>query len=383
MACTYAYISETGDYTILDHPTPFDNVPGSEVPLMEHLRRSVNYTRTHLGPHGLPLIGRADWNDCLNLNCFSEEPGESFQTTGPSEGPVAESVFIAGMYVLYGKQYADICRRIGLTEEAAEIEASVAAMAETVKGPGWDGAWFVRAYDAFGGIVGSHECEEGKIFIEPQGMCVMAGIGTDDGKAEAALDSVRAHLLGKYGVELLTPCYTVYHKELGEITSYPPGYKENGSIFCHNNPWVSIAETVLGRGDNAFDIYRRTCPVYQEEHSDVRRVEPYVYAQTVAARSSFDEGAARNSWLTGTAAWTFVNISQYILGIKPTPDGLSVDPCLPSFLTDYTVCRRYRGSTYHIHVKRTGTRSMSVNGTPITGNLLPNGEKEYNVEVTL
>ena len=383
VACTYAYISETGDYTILDHPTPFDNVPGSEVPLMEHLRRSVNYTKTHLGPHGLPLIGRADWNDCLNLNCFSEEPGESFQTTGPSEGPVAESVFIAGMYVLYGRQYADICRRLGLQDEAAEIEASAAAMAETVKGPGWDGNWFVRAYDAFGNIVGSHSCEEGKIFIEPQGMCVMAGIGAEDGKAEAALDSVREHLLGKYGVELLTPCYTVYHKELGEITSYPPGYKENGSIFCHNNPWISIAETVLGRGDNAFDIYQRTCPVYQHEHSDVRRVEPYVYAQTVAARASFDEGAARNSWLTGTAAWTFVNISQYILGIKPTPDGLSVDPCLPAHLTAYTVDRKYQGSVYHIHVKQTGARSVSVDGAPITGNILPKGKKEYHVEVTL
>ena len=383
VACTYAYISETGDYTILDHPTPFDNVPGSEVPLMEHLRRSVNYTKTHLGPHGLPLIGRADWNDCLNLNCFSEEPGESFQTTGPSEGPVAESVFIAGMFVLYGRQYADLCRRVGLDAEAAEIEEAVAAMVETVKGPGWDGGWFVRAYDAFGGIVGSESCEEGKIFIEPQGMCVMAGIGADDGKAEAALDSVRTHLLGKYGVELLTPCYTVYHKELGEITSYPPGYKENGSIFCHNNPWISIAETVLGRGDNAFDIYRRTCPVYQHEHSDVRRVEPYVYAQTVAARASFDEGAARNSWLTGTAAWTFVNISQYILGIKPTPDGLRVDPCLPGFLTEYSVDRRYQGSVYHIHVKQTGTPSVSVDGEPIPTSILPKGNQEYHVEVTV
>ncbi len=383
VACTYAYISETGDWTILDHPTPFDNVPGSEAPLMEHLRRSVNYTRTHLGPHGLPLIGRADWNDCLNLNCFSEEPGESFQTTGPSEGPVAESVFIGGMFVLYGRQYADLCRRLGLEEEARQVETDVAQMAETVSGPGWDGAWFVRAYDAFGNIVGSHTCHEGRIFIEPQGMCVMAGIGTGDGKAEAALDSVREHLLGKYGVELLAPCYTVYHKELGEITSYPPGYKENGSIFCHNNPWVSIAETVLGRGDNAFDIYRRTCPVYQHEHSDIRRVEPYVYAQTVAARASFDEGAARNSWLTGTAAWTFVNISQYILGIKPTPDGLQVDPCLPEFLRDYTVTRRYQGSEYRIHVAQTGKRSVTVDGAPLEGNVLPRGKASYQVEVTL
>ena len=384
VACTWAYIAETGDWSILDHPTPFDNVPGSEAPLMEHLRRSVNYTRTHKGPHNLPLIGRADWNDCLNLNCFSEEPGESFQTTGPSEGPVAESVFIAGMYALYGGQYAEICRHLGLEEEAARVEDSIREMREAVLTAGWDGQWFVRAYDSFSNPVGSHVCPEGQIFIEPQGMCVMAGIGVEDGKAVQALDSVRQRLLGKYGVELLSPCYTVYHTELGEITSYPPGYKENGSVFCHNNPWISIAETVLGRGDNAFDIYQRTCPVYQEEHSDIRRVEPYVYAQTVAARESFDEGAARNSWLTGTAAWTFVNISQYILGIKPGLDGLEVDPCLPAWLTEYTVHRSYRGTRYHIHVRRTGTRSVTVDGESLAGKVIPaSGKPESIIEVTV
>lgn len=385
VACTYAYISETGDWSILEHPTPFDNVQGSEQPLLEHLRRSVRYTMTHKGPHDLPLIGRADWNDCLNLNCFSEEPGESFQTTGPSEGPVAESVFIAGMFVLYGSQYARICEKLGLYEEAEEVMTAVAAMTDAVKTAGWDGAWFVRAYDAFGNIVGSHRCEEGQIFIEPQGMCVMAGIGTEDGKAHQALDSVRERLLGKYGVELLAPCYTVYHKELGEITSYPPGYKENGSIFCHNNPWISIAETVLGRGDNAFDIYRRTCPVYQEEHSEIRRVEPYVYAQTVAARASHEEGAARNSWLTGTAAWTFVNISQYILGVKPTLEGLLLDPCLPADLREYRVDRRYRGAVYHIHVLQTGEYSLTVNGKRIAGKVIPAdcSKNEYHVEVTV
>jgi len=384
VACTWAYISETGDWDILNHPTPFDNVPGSEVPLMEHLRQSVNYTITHRGPHGLPLIGRADWNDCLNLNCFSEEPGESFQTSGPSEGPVAESVFIAGMFVLYGGQYAELCRRLGLAEEAAQVETAIQEITDAVKAAGWDGQWFIRAYDAFSNVIGSEQCDEGKIFIEPQGMCVMAGIGVEDGKAEKALNSVRERLLGKYGVELLAPCYTVYHKEIGEITSYPPGYKENGSIFCHNNPWISIAETVLGRGDNAFDIYQRTCPVYQEEHSDVRRVEPYVYAQTVAARASYDEGAARNSWLTGTAAWTFVNISQYILGIKPSPDGLTVDPCLGAHFREYTVSRRYRGAVYNIHVRRTGSYSLTVDGAPQEGKLIvPTGKDTYQVEVTV
>ena len=384
VACTYAYIAETGDRTILDHPVPFDNRPGSEEPLMEHLRRSVRYTMTHLGPHGLPLIGRADWNDCLNLNCFSEEPGESFQTTGPSEGPAAESVFIGGMFVLYGRQYARLCRERGLAGEAAQVEEAAGRMEEALKGPGWDGEWFVRAYDAASNPVGSRSCAEGQIYIEPQGMCVMAGVGLDDGKAVRALDSVRERLLGDYGVELLAPCYTVYHKELGEITSYPPGYKENGSVFCHNNPWISIAETAAGRGDNAFDIYRRTCPVYQEEHSEVRRVEPYVYAQTVAARASFQEGAARNSWLTGTAAWTFVNISQYILGVKPTPEGLTVDPCLPAGFGPYTVKRRYRGADYTIRVRQTGSYSLTVDGEPVEGKRVPDtGKKDYQVEVTV
>ncbi len=384
VAATHAYLAETGDFSILDHPTPFDNVPGSEMPLMEHLRRSVNFTMTHTGPHGLPLIGRADWNDCLNLNCFSEEPGESFQTSGPSEGPVAESVFIGGMFVLYGREYVEICQAKGLSTEAEAVRNAVSDMAQTIETAGWDGQWFVRAYDAFSHPVGSNQCQEGKIYIEPQGMCVMAGVGKQDGKAVMALDSVRKHLLGKYGVELLAPCYTVYHKELGEISSYPPGYKENGSIFCHNNPWISIAETVVGRGDNAFDIYRRTAPVYQEEHSDIRRVEPYVYAQTVAARASFEEGAARNSWLTGTASWTFVNISQYILGIKPTLSGLSIDPCLPTDFGDYTVTRKFRGAVYRISVRQTGSYSLTVDGTAMEGKVIPDtGKTEYDVAVTV
>ena len=371
VAGTYAYLAETGDLSILDVPTPFDNVPGSEQPLMEHLRRSVGFTLANLGPHGLPLIGRADWNDCLNLNCFSTEPGESFQTSGPSEGPVAESVFIAGMFVKYAREYAEICDLCRLHDEAARMRKAADKMAETIEQFGWDGRWFLRAYDAYGQKVGSSQCEEGQIFIEPQGFCVMAGVGKDDGKAQMALDSVRERLLGKYGVELLAPCYTVYHEELGEITSYPPGYKENGSVFCHNNPWVSIAETVLGNGDRAFDLYRRICPAYQENQCEIRRSEPYCYAQTVAARASANEGEAKNSWLTGTAAWTFVNISQYILGLHPTLEGLSVIPCLPESIPELRLTRRYRGAEYHVHVRRTGEKSVTVDGAAISGVVLP------------
>ena len=380
-----AYIKETGDFSLLDHPTPFDNEPGSEVPLMEHLRRSVNFTMTHLGPHKLPLIGRADWNDCLNLNCFSEEPGESFQTFGPSEGPVAESVFIAGMFVKYGGEYAALCRRIGLAEEAEAITKAVSDMEKAVLTDGWDGEWFLRAYDAAGNKVGSHECREGQIFIEPQGFCTLAGIGKETGEMKKALDSTRARLLGKYGVELLAPCYTRYHLELGEISSYPPGYKENGSVFCHNNPWVVCGEAVLGRGNEAFDLYKRICPAWLEEESEVHETEPYVYAQTVTGRASGESGHAKNSWLTGTASWTFVSISQAILGIQPDYDGLRVMPCLPDGLTEYTVRRQFRGTEYIIHVRKTGTPSMIVDGHAVFDNfiLFSQGRACITVEIEL
>lgn len=385
VGCTYAYIAETGDRSILDEPTPFNNVAGSEKPLLEHLRRSVQYTLNNLGPHGLPLIGRADWNDCLNLNCFSENPGESFQTSGPSEGPVAESVFIAGMFVKYAGEFAELLDLVGETEEAAAIKRAAEKMSRTVEEYGWDGEHFLRAYDAFGHKVGSNEDSEGQIYIEPQGFCVMAGIGRESGRARKALDTVRARLLGTYGVELLTPCYTTYRKELGEITSYPPGYKENGSIFCHNNPWVSIAEATLGNGDHAFDLYKRICPAYQNDIADIRRSEPYVYAQTVAARASYSEGEAKNSWLTGTAAWTFVNISQYIIGIKPTLHGLGIKPCLPSELEGYKATRVYRGATYEITVKRSGRPGMKVDGAAVSGPVVPyvEGKKKYRVDVEI
>lgn len=295
----------------MEHPTPFDNVHGSEQPLMEHIRRSIQFTLNHLGSHGLPLIGRADWNDCLNLNCFSEEPGESFQTFGPSEGAVAESVFIAGMFVKYGTEYGELCLRMGDEKEAMEIREAVKAMEQAVLKDGWDGEWFLRAYDAHGNKVGSHECKEGQIYIEPQGFCTLAGIGKGSGQMEKALNAVRERLLGEYGVELLSPCYTEYHVELGEISSYPPGFKENGSVFCHNNPWIVCGEAVLGRGNEAFDIYRRICPAYLEEQSEIHETEPYVYAQTVTGRASGSPGHGKNSWLTGTASWAFVSAFQH------------------------------------------------------------------------
>ena len=387
IAGTSAYLRETGDYSILDEKCDFDNDHSKAAPLMEHLRRSFCFTTTHLGPHSLPLIGRADWNDCLNLNCFSEEPGESFQTFGPSEGPVAESVFIAGMYVKYGNEYADICDHLGLKDEAADVRSKVSDMTKAVESAGWDGEWFIRAFDAYGNPVGSHVCEEGQIYIEPQGMCVMAGIGKDDGKAEQALESVKERLDSKFGIMLHQPAYTKYHVELGEISSYPPGYKENAGIFCHNNPWIACAEAVVGHGNRAFEVFKKTCPIYLEDISEIHRTEPYVYCQMVAGRDAATFGEGKNSWLTGTAAWTFTTISQYILGIYPTLDGLSVNPCIPSDVDKYTVDRIYRGATYHItvlnpsHVEK-GIKSLTVDGVKVDGNVITPAAAGSEVNVT-
>ena len=390
IAGTDAYIRETGDFSILDEAVPFDNDVSLAAPLMEHLHRSFDYIVNHKGPHGLPLIGRADWNDCLNLNCFSARPGESFQTFGPSEGPVAESVFIAAMFVKYGNAYAKLCRLTGNTSEATRAEKEVAKIYDAILKDGWDGKWFLRAYDAHGQKVGSHECEEGQIYIETQGFCPLAGVGVKEGLAKEALDSVKERLDTKYGIVLLQPAYTRYHLELGEITSYPPGYKENAGIFCHNNPWVSISETVIGRGDRAFEIYQKTCPAYVEEFSEIHRTEPYVYSQMIAGRDAAFFGEAKNSWLTGTAAWTFVNISQHILGLLPTHEGLSVNPCIPHDFGDFELTRKFREGTYHIQVRNPkqvekGVVSLRVDGQEIAGNVIPyvRGKKEYQVEVTL
>ncbi len=390
IAGTSAYIRETGDLSILKEMVPFDNDMSVAAPLMDHLKRSFDYIVNHKGPHNLPLIGRADWNDCLNLNCFSEHPGESFQTFGPSEGPVAESVFIAGMFVKYGEEYAQLAELLGDQTEADRARAEVKVMYDAILKDGWDGEWFVRAYDAYSNKVGSKECEEGQIYIEPQGFCVLAGVGVEEGLAEKALNSVKERLDTKYGVMILQPAYTKYHLELGEISSYPPGYKENAGIFCHNNPWVSIAETVIGRGDRAFEIYQKTCPAYVEEISEIHRTEPYVYSQMVAGRDAKYHGEAKNSWLTGTAAWTFVNISQYILGVYPTHNGLSVNPCIPDDFGDFTLTRSYRDVVYHISVKnpnnvQKGVASMTVDGVAVDGCVIPfdSGKKEVNVEVVM
>ncbi len=379
-----AYIKESGDFAILDEMVPFDNDESKSQTLLEHCKRSLDHVTNNLGPNGLPLIGRADWNDCLNLNCFSETPGESFQTTENREGRTAESIFIAGMYVSIGPMYAEMVERKGDNAEAERARTNIAKMEKVVLDKGWDGEWFLRAYDFFGKKVGSKDNKEAKIFIEPQGYCVMAGIGVKTGEAVKALDSVKELLDCEYGIVLNNPAFTEYVIEYGEISTYPAGYKENAGIFCHNNPWVMIAETVVGRPERAWEYYKKIAPSYLEDISDLHRTEPYVYAQMIAGKDAVKPGEAKNSWLTGTGSWNFVAISQYLLGVRCEWDGLMVQPCMTKDVPEYTVTRRARGAIYNIKVKNSGAAApakLTVNGKAIEGNLVPYAKAGETVEV--
>ncbi len=383
------YIKETGDWSILEEKVPYKNKPGTEQTLLDHLKRSILYTQDRLGPHGLPLIGRADWNDCLNLNCFSSEPNESFQTTTNTEGMVAESIFIAGLFILAVNEFTEILKRKNLEEEVNKYTEMVNKMTSMIYNHGWDGDWFLRAYDSYGNKVGSKECKEGKIFIEPQGFCIMAGVGIENGLAEKALTSVNQHLATEHGIVLLQPPYGKYYIHLGEISSYPPGYKENGSIFCHTNPWIMIAETMVGNGDQAFKYYQKINPSAREKISELHRCEPYIYAQMIAGKDAPTYGEAKNSWLTGTAAWNYVAITNWILGIRPTYEGLLISPIVPKIWSKFKITRLFRNILYHINIERIGEGNKStiyLNQKPLEGNIIPfteSGEKEIFVDVKI
>jgi cellobiose phosphorylase len=388
---TISYIKETGDFKILDEMVPFDNDASVARTLFDHLTVSFDHVVNNLGPHGLPFIGRADWNDCLNLNCFSNDPDESFQTTeNKTEGSKAESVMIAGLFVVYGRDYIELCRKLGKDSEALRAQKQVDDMVKTIKVYGWDGEWFIRAYDYFGHKVGSKENPEGKIFIESQGMCTMAGIGKEEGLCTKALNAVKERLDCEQGIVLNNPAFTSYLIEYGEISSYPAGYKENAGVFCHNNPWIMIGETVVGNGDRAWEYYRKICPSYLEEISDLHKTEPYVYAQMIAGKDASKPGEAKNSWLTGTASWNFYAITQYILGIRPDFDGLLIDPCIPAKWKGFTVTRKFRGAIYQIEVenpdgKSKGVKKVTVDGSAYKSNLIPvfGDGKEHKVKVIM
>ena len=386
-----AYIKETGDETILKEPTVYADAPDSKATLLDHLHRSLKYTLEHRGPHGLPLIGHADWNDCLNLNCFSTTPGESFQLAGHIKNDkVAESVMIAGLFCKACDEMTSLLHYLHLPDQAAGYQKNSSEMRETIYRHGWDGEWFLRAYDSYSKKLGSAENEEGKIFIESQGWCVLGGVGLENGYAKKALDSVQKYLATPNGIILQQPAFQKYFVHLGEVSSYPPGYKENAGIFTHNNTWIQIAETIIGRGDRAMEYYKSICPPTKEDQIDIYRSEPYVYSQMTAGRDAPMPGEGKNSWLTGTVAWSFVTLSQYILGIRPDFKGLIVDPCIPTSWKQFSVVRKFRNSTYNITVHNPkniskGVKNLSVDEKPVNGNVIPDlhDGKEHTVNVEL
>lgn len=372
---TVNYIKETGDWSILDVAVSFEDTPEQHNTHFEHLLASFHHVINNLGPHNLPLIGRADWNDCLNLNCFSVDPNESFQTTQRGLSDVAESLMIAGQFVLYGQLLVDLCRASSRHQIAEKCQIEIDKMTASVEQYGWDGNWFLRAYNALGEKIGSNENQQGKIFIESQGFCVMAGIGLTNGNAKLAMDSVKRHLVTDYGIVLQQPAFSNYNKHLGEISSYPPGYKENAGIFCHNNPWISIAEAMLGRADRALEYFSKISPAYLQEVQTLHKTEPYVYSQMIAGKDAGRQGEAKNSWLTGTAAWSFYAASHYILGIQADFLGIRIVPCTVPDWTHISVHRTFRNAQYHIQIHNperlpTGQLALEVDGNPISGNLI-------------
>ena len=385
-----SYIKETGDLSILKEPCGYADQPAGKADLLHHLETSIAYTMAKRGPHGLPLIGHADWNDCLNLNCFSTEPNESFQCAGDVKGSKAESVMIAGLFLYASREMAGLYDYMGKGADAGRMRAHYATMLKAVEEQAWDGEWYRRAYDAKGNPVGSAQNAEGKIFIESQGWCVLGGAGQANGRARQAMESVHKHLFTKNGVALQQPPYSTYHLELGEVTSYPPGVKENAGIFCHNNTWINLGWCLLGEGERALEYYLSICPSAKEEQIETYRSEPYVYAQMIAGKDAPCFGEAKNSWLTGTAAWTFVSVSQGLLGIKPQYTGLEVDPCIPRAWPGFTATRRFRDVEYRISVKNPagvckGVKSLVVDGKQVEGQVVPfeAGKKVVQVEVTL
>ena len=397
-----AYIKETGDWSILDEMVPYDNDMSVAQPMLEHLKVSFYHIVNNLGPHGLPLAMRADWNDCINLSCYSDTPGESFQTyTNPkfkAEGgysKVAESAFVGALFTYAGPNYVQILNHLGKTDEAAKAQAEIDKMKKVMMDSAWDGDWFLRAYDAEGKKMGSKECEEGQIFIEPQGFAIMSDIDAEASKK--TLKAIDERLNTQYGLVLNNPAFTKYYIQYGEISTYPGGYKENAGIFTHNNAWIICAAAYAGEGDQAFKYYSEIAPAFTEDTSDIHKTEPYVYGQMIGGKDAGADigkqgdnfGQGKNSWLTGTAAWNMVAISQYILGIAADFDGLKIDPSIPHEWDGMKATRQFRGATYDITVKNPnhvckGVKSMTVDGKAVDGNVIPvmDGGK-HNVEVVL
>jgi cellobiose phosphorylase len=367
-----SYVKETGDIRFLETNVPF--VGGEKGTIYEHMAHAINFTLTHLGPHDLPKIYFADWNDCLNLTHDKE---------------IAESVMVAQMLVYGAREMARMAEILGKKEEVKKYKDIAEEMKKKINKVAWDGNWYIRAFDEDQEPVGSSKNKEGQIYLETQAWGVLSAVAEKD-QAIKCMDAVRKQLWTKHGIMLMTPPYSIFIPKYGSICVYPPGLKENGAIFCHPNPWAMIAECIIGRGDCAYEYYKAIQPAARNEIADLHKTEPYIYCQMIAGRPHKDFGEGKNSWLTGSACWNFIAVSQWILGIRPDYNGLLVDPCIPKSWKGFQVKRFFRGSTYYITVRNPegvskGVKSVTLDNKRLPSNLIPpdKGGKEHHVEVIM
>ncbi len=366
------YLKETGDYAFLDEEIEF--VEKSKAKVYEHLKRVVNFTKNNMGPHGFPLIGTADWNDCLQLH------GPNMQ---------AESVMVAMQYHLALLEIAEIAEIYNNTEDAKKYIEEANKYRDHINNNAWDGKWYLRGFDDEGRPVGTNTTEEGKIFLNTQSWAVISKVATTE-RAITCMNSVNELLYTKYGIKLLTPPYTKPTEGIGGLTDFPPGLKENGAIFCHTNPWAEIAECINGNGDRAFKYYNTIAPSTKNKIADIHKTEPYVYAQMITGIDHPKFGAAKNSWLTGTASWTLRAATNWIVGIRPEHNGLKIDPCIPKEWSELKATRIYRNSTYEIvvhnpnHISK-GIKEFKVDNVVIDGNIVPifTDGKSHQVEIVM
>jgi cellobiose phosphorylase len=371
-----SYLKETGDLRFLDEVIPFyekdrNGRPMEAGTVLDHLERAIDFTRTNQGSHGLPLLGFADWNDAVNLAAGSE------------------SLFIANLYGTALLEMIGLAKHLGDSERAERYTEDYDAMRARVNEHGWDGEWYLRYFDTDGTPLGSRACAEGQIYANAQSWPVISGFATPE-RARKGLDSVYARLNTRNGIKLSAPAYKGYDPGKGGITTYPPGTKENGGIFLHTNPWVIVAEALVGRGERAFEYYDQINPAGKNERIEEFECEPYVYPQNILGDEHPQFGLARNSWLTGTASWVYQAGTHYILGVRPAHEGLRIDPCIPSAWDGYSVTREFRGSLYEIEVRNPdhvcrGVRSVIVNSREIEGTIVPplEGGQAHRVAVIL
>ena len=365
-----AYLRETGDFAYLDHKVAYWDGSAADESVWAHLLQAVQFTLDHRGPHGLPRLGFSDWDDTMNLDHGSG---------------LAESVWCGQQFCRAVLDLAEVCAALGKADERRRFLDLHAEMAARINAACWDGEWYARAYDDQGLPVGVRSEAFHQINLNTQTWAVLGDAGPR-ARQEEAMHSADQRLNTPYGVRLLAPAYRAFDERIRGTTTYPPGAKENGSIFCHANAWAIAAAARLGWGDRAYQYYRQVLPLARSD-ADTYLAEPYVYCQNICGPEHPQYGMGRNSWLTGTAAWTYLAGTQYLLGIRPTFSGLQIAPVLPQAWPGFTARRVFRGVTYHIAVRRArrgATPGLWVDGQPLAGDIVPfpaAGVREVRVEL--